>query len=141
MMKITTLVPDKEILSELGSRLKKLRKQRKLNQDELAMAAGIGVATLRRIEDGQDSQLGSWIKLMKALDLLDPIDALLPENFRSPMAEAAKLGKAIKRREAKAIATGSPVVKAAASAIVGATVVSEAADDAPRTSIWGDERE
>lgn len=98
-MEINTLVPDKEILHELGRRLKKLRKQRKLNQDELATAAGIGVATLRRIEDGQDSQLGSWIKLMKALDMIEAIDGLLPENYKSPMAEAAELGKAIRRKK------------------------------------------
>lgn len=101
MMEITTLVPDKDILQELGRRLKKLRKQRGLNQDELATAAGIGVATLRRIEDGQDSQLGSWVKLMKALQRLEGVDGLLPENFRSPMAEAAELGKAIRPKKAK----------------------------------------
>jgi len=133
MMEITTLIPDKEILQELGRRLKKLRKQRRLNQDQLAEAAGIGVATLRRIEDGQDSQLGSWIKLMKALQLLDAIDGLLPENFRSPMAEAAKLGKAIKRHKI-------PAAAASSSADQRATGVSEGASDAKETSIWGDER-
>lgn len=133
-MEITTLVPDKEILNELGRRLKKLRKQRKLNQDELALAAGIGVATLRRIEDGQDSQLGSWIKLMKALDLLDAIDSLLPENFRSPMAEAAKLGKAIKRYKVPAAPASGPAGQ-------GTQAISEGAGDAQQTSIWGDERE
>jgi transcriptional regulator with XRE-family HTH domain len=106
MMEITPLVPDKDILSELGRRLKKLRKQRQLNQDELATAAGIGVATLRRIEDGQDSQIGSWIKLLKALQRLDGIDGLLPENFKSPMAEAADLGKAIRPKKTPA---GAPL--------------------------------
>jgi hypothetical protein len=72
--------------------------------------------------------------------LLDTINGLLPENFRSPMAEAMKLGKAIKRHEAKAVAGGSSVVKGAGSAIVSATAVSEATDRAPRTSIWGDEK-
>ncbi len=99
MMEINVLIPDKDILQELGRRLKQLRKQRGLNQDELATAAGMGVATLRRIEDGSDSQLGSWIKLMKALQLLHGLDALMPENFNSPMAEAAQLGKAIRKKK------------------------------------------
>ena len=99
MMEITTLVPDKDILNELGRRLKRLRKQRSLSQDELAKTAGIGVATLRRIEDGSDSQLGSWIKLMKALGLLNAIDALLPEHFNSPMVEAAQLNYAARRKK------------------------------------------
>lgn len=99
MMEISTLIPDKDILNELGRRLQQLRKQRALSQDELAEAAGIGVATLRRIEDGSDSQLGSWIKLMKALQLLSAIDALLPEHFNSPMAEAAQLNYATRRKK------------------------------------------
>lgn len=99
MMDITELTPDRDALKELGRRLKQVRKQRGLNQEELAEAAGMGVATLRRIEDGSDSQLGSWIKLMKALHMLSAIDALLPESFTSPMAEAARLGKAIRRKK------------------------------------------
>ncbi len=110
-MDIIELTPDREVLRELGRRLKQVRKQRGLNQQELAEAAGMGVATLRRIEDGSDSQLGSWIKLMKALQMLSAIDGLLPENFTSPMAEAARLGKAIRK--------------------------TKTADDAP---LWGDEQ-
>lgn len=131
MMEIKALVPDKDILDELGRRLKKLRKQRGLNQDELAAAAGIGVATLRRIEDGQDSQLGSWVKLMKALDLLHAIDTLLPENLNSPMAEAAKLGKAIKLHKAPA-ATGP--------AAEGVTGVRDGDSVGGSSGLWGDER-
>ncbi len=87
-MKIENLTPDKVILEELGERLSRIRKQKKLSQDRLAEEAGIGVATLRRIEDGSDSQMGSWIKILKALHMETAIDSILPETFRSPMAEA-----------------------------------------------------
>jgi len=132
MIVFSALTPNGEILSELGRRLKKLRKQRGLNQDQLAEAAGLGVATLRRIEDGQDSQLGSWIKLMKALDMLHAIDALLPENLNSPMAEAARLGKAIKRHKPPAGATSNEP---------GEAIMGERDGKAPATGIWGEERE
>lgn len=86
-MKIDDLTPDAQILTELGERLARIRKQRGFTQVELAEEAGIGVATLRRIEGGQDSQLESWLKLLKALDMASAIEALLPEQFSSPMAE------------------------------------------------------
>ncbi|MGB1245527.1 MAG: helix-turn-helix domain-containing protein [Porticoccaceae bacterium] len=89
-MKITNLTPDNHILSEFGQRLARIRKQQRLSQTALAEQAGIGVATLRRIENGTDSQLGSWVKLLKALDMDATLDALLPEEFNSPMAETLR---------------------------------------------------
>ena len=87
-MKIDHLTPEKTILRERGQRLARIRKQQGYVQEALAKKAGIGVATLRRIEHGQDSQLESWIKLLKALELTQSIEQILPENFDSPMAEA-----------------------------------------------------
>jgi len=82
------LTPESSILIELGKRLALVRKQHGFTQTQLASNAGIGVATLRRIEGGQDSQMETWLKLMKALDNLPAIDALLPTDFKSPMAQA-----------------------------------------------------
>jgi len=87
-MKIQSLTPESQILEELGRRLARVRKQRRLKQSVLAEEAGIGVATLRRIEAGHDSQMESWLKILKALGMIASIDALLPENFDSPMTEA-----------------------------------------------------
>jgi len=87
-MKINEYTPEPDILREWGVRLAKIRKAQGYSQTELAAEAGIGVATLRRIEAGQDSQVATWLKLLKALNMAAAIDALLPESFRSPMAEA-----------------------------------------------------
>lgn len=89
-MKIRHLTPEVEILKELGRRLAVIRKARGFSQEKLAVEAGLGVATLRRIEGGQDSQLESWLKILKALNMASSIDALLPENFKSPYAELLK---------------------------------------------------
>lgn len=93
-MKFDALTPEADILKEIGRRLAVLRKQQGFSQTRLAEEAGIGVATLRRIEGGQDSQMESWLKILKALDWISSIDALLPEQIKSPMAEvrAAKKG-------------------------------------------------
>lgn len=103
-MKITETTPKVTVLAELGRRLAEYRKHHGLNQDELAASAGIGVATLRRIEDGRDAQLGSWVKLLMALDDSEAIDALLPENLRSPMAEVKG-----RKKNAASIAESVPV--------------------------------
>ena len=87
------MTPNDAMLAELGVRLARLRKQRGLTQEVLAAEAGLGVATLRRIEDGSDGKLGSWLRLLKALDLVSSIEGLLPEDLRSPMAEAQKRGR------------------------------------------------
>ncbi|MEE9332890.1 MAG: transcriptional regulator [Granulosicoccaceae bacterium] len=92
-MKIDNLTPEHAILEELGSRLATIRKQKGFSQTRLAEAAGIGVATLRRIEAGNDSQMESWLKLLKPLDMLAAVDLLLPENYRSPMAEVKTANK------------------------------------------------
>ncbi|MEE9394118.1 MAG: helix-turn-helix transcriptional regulator [Planctomycetota bacterium] len=98
-MKIDELISDDAVLKELGERLKRLRKSRKYTQEGLAKDAGIGVATLRRIEDGNDGQLGSWLKIFKALGMAASIDGLLPESISSPMAEVLASQKKRRRHD------------------------------------------
>jgi len=86
-MKLQTITPTPAALLELGRRLAGLRRQRGLSQVELAARAGVGVATLRRIEDGRDAKLGSWVRLVQVLDLAGRLDLLVPEDVRSPLAE------------------------------------------------------
>jgi len=86
-MNINNLTPETAILEELGGRLARIRKQKGFSQARLAEAAGIGVATLRRVEAGNDSQMETWLKLLKPLDMLSAIDLLLPEHYHSPMAQ------------------------------------------------------
>ena len=106
MASINDLTPEDEILKGLAQRLARIRKAQGYSQTRLAEEAGIGVATLRRIEAGQDSQLGTWLKLLKALNMSGAIDALLPETFISPMAEAL----AGNRRKRRGPASSSRIV-------------------------------
>lgn len=86
-MKMDHLTPTATMLDELGKRLARVRNQQGLSQTELAKLAGIGVATLRRIETGSGGQLESWLKLLIALKMTAQIEALLPERLNSPLAE------------------------------------------------------
>jgi transcriptional regulator with XRE-family HTH domain len=101
-MKIQELTPAPAMLLELGRRLAMVRRQRGQAQEELARAAGVGVATLRRIEDGHDARLGSWLRLLQAAGLVAAVDQLVPEEVRSPRAEV--LGG--KRRRAPRASAG-----------------------------------
>jgi transcriptional regulator with XRE-family HTH domain len=89
-MKIEQTTPHRATLTELGRRLSLLRKQQRRTQAVLADEAGLGVATIIRMEKGEDAQLGSWIKVLAALGLNPALDTLLPEEILSPMAEVKK---------------------------------------------------
>ena len=98
-MKLQAHTPPPAALAELGRRLESARRQRGLSQATLAAQAGIGVATLRRIEDGRDATLGSWVRLLQALELASGLDLLVPEDLRSPLAEVRDSGG--RKRRAK----------------------------------------
>jgi transcriptional regulator with XRE-family HTH domain len=85
-MKITADVVDTAVLSELGHRLGQARLGRNLAQADVAQNAGVSRLTVQRIESGQSITLISLIRILRALDLADGLDRLVPEPGPSPMA-------------------------------------------------------
>ena len=83
-MPIDDLHTDAAVLVELGRRLERHRLQRNMAQDETAEAAGIGRATLQRIERGESVQATSLVK--RALGLLSALEVAIPEPLESPIA-------------------------------------------------------
>ncbi len=81
------LLTNDAVLRELGRRLERQRLQRNLTQDELAERAGIGRATLQRLERGESVQSTSIVKLLRALGLLEALDAALPQALERPIAQ------------------------------------------------------
>lgn len=76
---------DAEILLEVGARLRTYRLQMNLSQAELAVRAGVNRTTIRDMESGQDSQLSTLVKLLRALGRLGDLDAFLPAPSVSPI--------------------------------------------------------
>ena len=95
---------DATVLAELGSRLARTRLERNITQAQLAEEAGIGVATLERMERGESARLSSLIRVLRALGLLERLDALVPEPLPSPI-ERLRLRGSERRRASRA---GSP---------------------------------
>jgi len=72
-------------LEEIGLRITRERIRQKLTQAELAKEAGIGKRTLERLENGDTVQVTSFLRVLKALGLMDQLIALLPDPEPTPM--------------------------------------------------------
>lgn len=107
---------DEALLLEIGRRLARRRLRRDWTQAELAHEAGVSKRTVERLEKGHSVQLSSWLRVLRALGLVDRLEPLLPAERPSPMELLRGKGKPRKR--------ASP---------------SRGADPAPPDWQWGDE--
>ena len=90
----------KQALNEIGERIKRHRLNCNLSQKEVAERAGIGLASVARLEDGKGSTLANLIRVLTALDALESLDAFLPMPSVSPI-QLAKLHGRERRRASK----------------------------------------
>lgn len=67
-----------ELAREMGERLRHCRLRRRLEQTELAERAGLSDRTVRALEKGTGSSVDSLLRVMKALGILEGLDALVP---------------------------------------------------------------
>jgi transcriptional regulator with XRE-family HTH domain len=98
MMHFDDLLTDDAVLAELGRRLERDRLQQNRSQAELAEQAGIGRATLQRLERGESVQATSLVKLLRALGRLSVLDVALPEVADLPIAELERERRGRRRR-------------------------------------------
>ncbi|MDA0666718.1 MAG: helix-turn-helix domain-containing protein [Planctomycetota bacterium] len=76
---------DAIILAEMGKRLAQKRLAKPWSQAELAAAAGVSKRTIERVEAGASIQLANWLCVLRALELIEDLEAWLPESGPSPM--------------------------------------------------------
>lgn len=118
-MKINSQLTDVAVLVELGRRLARTRLERNLTQAELGDEAGVGLATVQRLEGGRPVKLTSLIRVMRVLGLLDGFELIVPEPTPSPLERLKLQGK--QRRRAAHPRTARPRPE-------------------PKPWVWGDER-
>lgn len=84
-MKITKNLTDQAVLEEIGKRLAKQRLALSKTQAELSAECGLARRTIQYAEAGKSVQSDGLIRILRALDLLDVLEALLPDETFSPM--------------------------------------------------------
>ena len=107
-MKLTRHTGDKAILTELGTRCANARLERNLTQAQLAQDAGVSKRTVERLEAGESVQFASFLRVCRALGLLDRLELMFPETPPSPIAQLKLGGKTPQRARPKASARTAP---------------------------------
>ncbi len=96
-MKIYNEVSDEVALAELGRRIAQHRLNRNLTQAELARESGVSRSTVARLEQGESTQATNLIRILRVLDLLPNLEALIPEPGVSPLQQLKLRGKSRQR--------------------------------------------
>lgn len=97
-MRLSDAHTDAAVLAELGARIARHRLQRNWTQADLAREAGLGQATVQRVESGRSVQMTSMVRLLRTLGLLEALDVAIPESVRLPIAELEREQRRTRRR-------------------------------------------
>lgn len=84
---------DAAVLLEIGRRLRRERLNADLTQQQLAQQVGLSRKTIQNAEDGKNCSLESIVRMLRGLNILDQLDAFLPDPGPSPVQLARMRGK------------------------------------------------
>lgn len=76
---------DAAIVADMGQRFRLVRLSASLTQQALAEQTGLNRTTIRDIEGGKPVNLLSLLAVLRALGLLENLDAALPHPLRHPV--------------------------------------------------------
>jgi len=79
------MIPE-EVVAEMGRRIRSYRLQSNMDQRAVAERAGISRRTLQGLEQGTGSTVETLVRVLKALDRIQSLEAFLPEPSVSPIA-------------------------------------------------------
>ena len=100
-MKFINDLSDDAVLKELGNRIAQYRLNQDKTQAALAQEAGVSNRTMARAEHGYSVQSSSLIRILRALQLVENFDALIPEPAVSPVQQLKMQGKQRQRATSK----------------------------------------
>ena len=74
-----------ELALAVGESIRRLRLQKNLTQPSLAAQAGVSMTALRHLESGEGANLFTLIRVVRALDKQDWLQALAPRITINPL--------------------------------------------------------
>lgn len=92
---------DQAVIKELSEFVKRHRLAQNKTQEDLSTAAGISRSTLSLLERGETVTLGTFIQVLRALELLDHLETFRFEETISPIELAKKEQQKRKRASGK----------------------------------------
>lgn len=92
------IASDSAIIKELGERLRKLRLQKNITQEELAERTLLSVGTIKSLESGK-AKLSTLVAVLRELSALDQLDQFIPPVSISPIKMAEASAKSASKRE------------------------------------------
>jgi len=102
-MKLGNGHSDEAVLKEMGHRITQYRLNLNKSQAVLAHESGISPRTLIRVEQGQSVQASSLIRILRALQLVENLNTLIPEPVVSPVQQMKMQGKQRQRASSTSI--------------------------------------
>lgn len=88
---------DVAVLREIGRRMKSMRLNRDMTQEQLAERAGLDRTTVVQLEGGRSATLLTLIRILRVLDRLEALEGLNEGAEVSPLQVAKLLEKARER--------------------------------------------
>lgn len=102
-MKFTSNLSDDALLKEIGKRITRYRLNQDKTQASLAEEAGVSNRTITRLEQGNSIQASSLLRILRALQLIENLDTLIPEPVASPVQQLKMQGKQRQRASSKSV--------------------------------------
>lgn len=90
---ISRFLPAPTVFTLLGERVREHRLQRNIPQAVLAKQVGLGRASIVALEKTGHCSLDTLVRVLRGLDLLENLDALIPPVPPSPILAAKLRGK------------------------------------------------
>ena len=102
-MKFANDHSDDAVLKEIGNRITRYRLNQDKTQTALAQEAGVSHRTMIRVEHGHSVQASSLIRILRARQLVENLDAVIPEPAVSPVQQLKMQGKQRRRASSKSV--------------------------------------
>lgn len=106
-----TKLTDEAFLKSFGQRLAMVRLEREWTQQKLAKEAKVAKRRVERLEAGEvTANLAGFVRVLRALGLLEKLDMLIPDAGPGPMEQLQMQGRRRRRASSKKNQDAKPTV-------------------------------